>query len=120
MRARDVRSPHTRLALALTSIRLHSHSRDTTPSGSYPRPRGGRVGSFRSDGCVVRLLSDDGWLTAAAVHMPVEARISDPELLARVRAHMTAPHHIAEESRGRHVIETGEAELVPRLDLERL
>jgi signal transduction histidine kinase len=72
------------------------------------------------DGCVVRLLSDGGWLSAAAVHFPVEAYVRDEDAIARVRAHVAAPHNVAEQATGRRVIETGESLLVPRLDLDQL
>jgi two-component system, cell cycle sensor histidine kinase and response regulator CckA len=78
------------------------------------------LGDVVKDGCVVRLLADDGWLTAAAIHMPIAANIADPELLARLRAHIAAPHHVSEQGSARAVLESGRALLVPRLDLEQL
>ena len=36
------------------------------------------VSEVIKDGCVVRLLDDEGWLSAAAIHLPFEARIADP------------------------------------------
>jgi signal transduction histidine kinase len=70
------------------------------------------------DGCVVRMLSDDGWLAPVAIHVPVERRVSDPNLIARLHAHIAAPHNVSEQASARRVIETGEALLVPRLDVE--
>jgi two-component system cell cycle sensor histidine kinase/response regulator CckA len=72
------------------------------------------------DGCVVRLLGDDGWLSPVAVHLPIEARIRDPEVLARVRSHVTRRHNVAEQQSARRVLETGESILIPRLDLDQL
>ena len=69
------------------------------------------------DGCVVRLLDSDGWLQPAAVYMPVENRIADPEELAAVRAHMARPQHLRDHEAGRRVIESGDPLLVPQLDL---
>ncbi|HEY3237342.1 MAG TPA: GAF domain-containing protein, partial [Polyangiaceae bacterium] len=72
------------------------------------------------DGCVVRLLSEGGWLTPVAIHLPLEAYVRDAEAVSRVRAHIAAPHNIAEQAGARRVIETGESLLVPRLDLTQL
>ncbi len=68
------------------------------------------------DGCVVRLLADDGWLEPAAIHLPFEARVADPVKRERLRAHIAARRNIAEQSTAQRVLETGEALLVPRLD----
>jgi two-component system, cell cycle sensor histidine kinase and response regulator CckA len=70
------------------------------------------------DGCVVRLLSEGGWLSPAAIHLPLEGHIKDAEAIARVRAHVAMPHNIAAQASARRVIESGEALLVPHLDLE--
>jgi signal transduction histidine kinase/ActR/RegA family two-component response regulator len=72
------------------------------------------------DGCVVRLLGSDGWLTVAAMDLPIEARVSDAALLARIRAHVSARHNVAEQGAARRVLETGEALLIPRLDYDEL
>ncbi len=72
------------------------------------------------DGCVVRLLEDDGSLSAAAIHLPFEARIADPAVSERVRAHVARPQHVSGQSAGRQVIETGAALLVPKLDFEQI
>jgi signal transduction histidine kinase len=69
------------------------------------------------DGCVVRLLVDGGQLPAAAIHMPIEAHVDDPQAIARVRAHMAAPRHLSEQPAASRVLETGEPLLVPQLDL---
>ncbi|HEY8927346.1 MAG TPA: ATP-binding protein [Polyangia bacterium] len=68
------------------------------------------------DGCIVRLLSDGAWLRAVATHLPIEARIADPVLRARVREHVSAPRSLSEHDAGRRVIETGEPVVVPRVD----
>src|SRR5262245_1220015 len=72
------------------------------------------------DGCVVRLLSDDGWLRPVGIHLPLEERIRDPATLADVQEHIAAPHHLSEHDSARRVIESGEPLLIPRLDIEQL
>ncbi len=72
------------------------------------------------DGCVVRLLTEGGWLSPVAVRLPVEDRVSDPEVLTRLLAHVTAPHNLKEQATARRVIETGDALIVPRLDLDQM
>lgn len=54
------------------------------------------------------------------MHLPIDGCVSDPEVLARVRAHVAAPHNLAEHGAARRVLETGEALLVPHFDLEQL
>lgn len=71
------------------------------------------------DGCVIRLLSDDGCLSPAAVHLPV-AHVCDLEALERFRAHVTTRCNISEEVGARRVIETGEALVVPNFDFNQL
>jgi signal transduction histidine kinase len=73
-----------------------------------------------NDGCVVRILSDGGWLAPVATHLPLGAHIHDATVMARIRAHVAAPHNLAEHAGLRHVIETGESVLVPHVDLEQL
>jgi len=68
------------------------------------------------DGCVVRLLSEGGWLRAVATHLPIDARIGDPDLRARVQAHVSAPRNLSEHDTGRRVIETGQPVVIPRVD----
>jgi two-component system, cell cycle sensor histidine kinase and response regulator CckA len=72
------------------------------------------------DGCAVRLLTEGGWLSPVAIHFPVETYVRDAEAVARIHAHVRAPHNVSEQTAARQVIETGEALLVPRLDLEQL
>jgi signal transduction histidine kinase/ActR/RegA family two-component response regulator len=72
------------------------------------------------DGCVVRLLTDGDMLMPAAIELPFEAYVRDPDAIARLRAHITARRTLAEHADARRVIETGEPLLVPKLDLERL
>jgi len=73
-----------------------------------------------NDGCVVRLLSDGGWLHSVATHLPVDVGVDNAATIARVRAHIAAPHNVAEHAGLRRVIQTGEAVLVPRVDLAEL
>jgi len=72
------------------------------------------------DGCVVRLLAKDGGLDAAAIHMPVQDRIADPAVAARMREHVSGRRSLSEHAEGRRVIETGEALLVPKLDYDQM
>src|SRR3569623_3431362 len=72
------------------------------------------------DGCVVRLLAKDGALDAAAVHLPVQDRLADPAVAARMRAHVRGRRSLSEQPEGRRVIETGEALLVPKLDYDQM
>jgi PAS domain S-box-containing protein len=75
-----------------------------------------RLGEIVKDGCVVRLLSDDGWLRPAAIHLPIEARVPDEEMRAQIRAHVGTPRHLTEHEAARPVLETGQALLVPKMD----
>ena len=45
-----------------------------------------RLAEVVKDGCVVRLLSEDGWLRPVAIHMPIELRVRDAETIERLRA----------------------------------
>ena len=72
------------------------------------------------DGCVVRLLGDDGWLSPVAIHMPIEARVSDQQLVTRLREHMSRPHNINSQGAAREVIESGNAQIYPELDLSQM
>jgi two-component system, cell cycle sensor histidine kinase and response regulator CckA len=71
------------------------------------------------DGCVVRLMSEDGWLRAAAVSLPLE-RIEAEQDRERLLRHVLSPHHVSEQVSARRVIESGEPLLVARLDLEQM
>ncbi|HEY2509902.1 MAG TPA: ATP-binding protein [Polyangiaceae bacterium] len=72
------------------------------------------------DGCVVRLLGEEGWLTPVAIHLPLENRGLSTETRIAMRAHMAAPHHVSEHEGARRVLETGEPLLIAKLDLESL
>jgi hypothetical protein len=45
-----------------------------------------KLGEVVKDGCVVRRLDADGWLTPTAIHLPLEGRGLDPDVAARLRA----------------------------------
>src|ERR1700748_1880081 len=77
-----------------------------------------RLAHVVKDGCVVRLLSKDGWLEAAAIHLPVEDRVKDPVRAAHLREHVAGRRALSEHEAGRRVIETGEPLLIPKLDYE--
>ena len=72
------------------------------------------------DGCVVRLLDEGGWLSPVATYLPFETKVHDPDAIARLRAHISGARNLNEHAAGRQVLETGEALLVPKLDLEQL
>ena len=75
------------------------------------------VSDVVADGCIVRLLSDGGWLTPVAFHFPLEAYVADANAAANARTFMTAPRNVAEYAWGQRLIETGEAFILPRLDI---
>ena len=75
------------------------------------------VAEVVADGCIVRLLSDQVWLSPVAFYLPLEAHVLDADAAARVRAFMAAPQRVTDYAWGRHLIETGEAFLAPRMDL---
>ena len=75
------------------------------------------VSDVVADGCIVRLLSDGGWLTPVAVHLPLEAYVADANAAAKARTFMTAPRNVAEYAWGERLIDTGEAFMLPRLDM---
>jgi two-component system cell cycle sensor histidine kinase/response regulator CckA len=77
-----------------------------------------RVGDVVADACIVRLLSDGGWLTPAAIHLPLDASVVGADALARVHTFMAAPHNVAQYAWGRNLIDTGEAFVLPRLDMK--
>jgi len=72
------------------------------------------------DGCVVRLLGADGWLSPVSMHLPFEQSVGDPEAITRLREHISGARHLSEHAAGRHVLETGEALLIPKMDYEQL
>ncbi|MES1178100.1 MAG: ATP-binding protein [Myxococcales bacterium] len=72
------------------------------------------------DGCVVRLMADGGLLAPVSVHLPFEEVVADPEVIARLHAHIAGPRQLSEHAAGRHVLETGEALLMPSLDYAQL
>jgi PAS domain S-box-containing protein len=75
------------------------------------------VSDVISDGCIVRLLSEGGWLTPVAVHLPLEAYVADANAATEARSFMTAPRNVAEYAWGERLIETGEAFILPVLDM---
>jgi len=78
------------------------------------------LASVVKDGCVVRLLGADGWLTPVATHLPFEQRVQDEQAITRLRDHITGARNLNEHGAGRQVLETGEPLLLPRLDYEQL
>jgi GAF domain-containing protein len=68
------------------------------------------------DGCVVRMLAEDGWLSPVAVHFPI-GQIQDAEKLERMKAFLAARRHMSELDSVRRLIETGEHVLMTHVDL---
>jgi signal transduction histidine kinase/CheY-like chemotaxis protein len=66
------------------------------------------------DGCVLRLVEPGGELAPAAVHLPLEGRVADVDEAALVAAAFPA----TAQADARRVIETGEAMVVARPDLD--
>jgi two-component system cell cycle sensor histidine kinase/response regulator CckA len=75
------------------------------------------VSDVVADGCIVRLLSEGGWLTPVAFHLPFETRGTDADAVARAHTFMMAPRNVAEYAWGQRLIETGEAFILPVLDM---
>jgi GAF domain-containing protein len=68
------------------------------------------------DGCVVRLMSSEGWLEPVAIHLPFDD-IREPAAAEHVRAHIAAPRRLSEHAGARTIMDTGDALLIPHLDL---
>jgi two-component system cell cycle sensor histidine kinase/response regulator CckA len=75
------------------------------------------VSDVVADGCIVRLLEEGGWLTPVAFHLPFDTRGTDADAVARAHTFMAAPRNVAEYAWGQHLIETGEAFILPRLEM---
>jgi signal transduction histidine kinase len=115
-----VRIQHLETRLRTLSDTLRAFAEATSDYDRLFQVVAQRLAVEVKDGCVVRLLGEGDWLSAVALHMPIEARIADEATRARIRAHIAAPHNLSEHEAGRRVIETGQALLVPKLDLEQL
>jgi two-component system, cell cycle sensor histidine kinase and response regulator CckA len=75
------------------------------------------VADVVADGCIVRLLSEDGLLlTPVAFELPVEAHVHDAKAAARVRAFVSAPQRVTDYAWGARMLETGEPYFAPRID----
>ena len=71
---------------------------------------------FVGDGCLVHLLSDDGWLLPVAIELPLETIARDAEVLAAVRAIVFRPQPLTAHAEACRVTETGRAHLVTIVD----
>jgi PAS domain S-box-containing protein len=69
-----------------------------------------------ADACIVRLLTDGGWLAPVAHHLPLESHVTDAEARARVNAFMLTRRNVDEYAWGQHLVNTGEPFLLPRLE----
>jgi transcriptional regulator with GAF, ATPase, and Fis domain len=76
------------------------------------------VASVVADGCIVRVLSEGGWLAPVAYHLPLEARIADVEARARVHAFMSARRNVNEFAWGQHLVDSGEFFLLRHLEMQ--
>src|ERR1700691_3483307 len=52
------------------------------------------VAEVVADGCIVRLLSDEVWLSPVAFYLPLEQHVLDAGAAARVRAFMASPQKV--------------------------
>jgi signal transduction histidine kinase len=75
------------------------------------------VASVVADGCIVRLLSKDGWLSPSALYLPVESRVGEAAEAARLRAFLAAPQRVADYAWGEHLIKTGQPLVASPVDL---
>jgi transcriptional regulator with GAF, ATPase, and Fis domain len=107
-------------SLKIVSGVLRAFAEATTDYGALLDIVARQLAEVVKDGCVVRLLGEDGWLAPVSIHMPLEARIPDAETIERLRAHMSRPHHVSSQGAAKNVLESGEALIVPRLDLAEL
>ena len=101
------------------STALRAFSEATTDYERLLHPIARTLGG--KDGCVLRLLSEGGWLSPGCVPPPRGEPMRDADAVDRVRG---PPRQLLTTSPStpglRHVLETGEAVLVPRPDLEAL
>jgi len=73
------------------------------------------MASVVADGCIVRLLSEGGWLTPVALHLPIES--TDADAVARARAFMAAPRNVSEYAWGQNLIDTGEPFVLSHVEM---
>jgi PAS domain S-box-containing protein len=111
---RDPRADHR---LHVLSAALRAFAEATTDYERLLNVVARTVSDVVADACIVRLLSDGGWLTPVAIHLPLEAYVADAKAAAEARTFMTAPRNVAEYAWGQRLIETGEAFILPVLDM---
>jgi two-component system, cell cycle sensor histidine kinase and response regulator CckA len=111
------RDPRVDDRLRVLSAALRAFAEATTDYERLLNVVARTVSDVVADGCIVRLLSDGGWLTPVAFHFPLEAYVADAHAAAEARTFMTAPRNVAEYAWGQRLIETGEAFMLPRLDI---
>jgi len=114
------RIQHLEARLNILSGALRDFAEATTDYQRLLNVVAHRLAEVVRDGCVVRLLSGDDWLSAAAIEVPLEEVVTDPEVLRRLRAHIEVPHNLSEQPAARRLLETGESLLVPHFDLTSL
>jgi signal transduction histidine kinase/ActR/RegA family two-component response regulator len=113
-----IRELETRLRVISSSMRAFAEA--TTDYERLLDIVARRLAEVLKDGCVVRMLDEAGWLVPVAIHLPLEARITDPAVLASVRSHVARPQRIEAQKTAQSVLETGEALVIPRLDIAAL
>ena len=116
--AQRIQQLQSRLQVIASSVRAFAEA--TT---DYERLLGvvvHKLSEVVGDGCVLRLLDDEGWLKPVAIHLPIEGHIRDLDTLEGLRAHVARPQRITAQESARRVLETGEALLIPKLDLSAL
>jgi PAS domain S-box-containing protein len=111
------RDPRVDDRLHVLSAALRAFAEATTDYERLLNVVARTVSDVVADACIVRLLSDGGWLTPVAIHLPLEAYVADAKAAAEARAFMTAPRNVAEYAWGQRLIATGEAFVLPVLDM---
>jgi PAS domain S-box-containing protein len=111
------RDPGLDARLRVLSMALRAFAEATTDYERLLDVVARNVTTVVADGCIVRLLTNDGWLSPAAFHLPLEACVCGPDEAARARAFMASPQRVADYAWGRRLIDTGEAFILPRVDM---
>ena len=109
------KSPDGRLRVLSTALRAFAEA--TTDYERLLDVVARTVAYIVADGCIVRLLTDGGWLTPVAFHLPLESTVRDPATAARLRAFMGAPRNVSEYSWGQNLMETGQPFLLQHLEM---
>jgi two-component system, cell cycle sensor histidine kinase and response regulator CckA len=112
--ASEIDRPEHRLRVL--SVALRAFAEATTDYDRLLEVVARTLSDVVADGCIVRLLADDGLLAPAALCLPIESRVDDPGEAARLRSVLTTPQRISDYAWGVRLMETGEAFLASPLD----